>query len=140
MLIDEIKKAKMIAMKEKDADARAVYDIIVNKYLLLSIDLKEQGKEIADSDMIQIIMKTIKELADEKDNFLKAGRTETANSIEHQAEVLRKYLPKMMSEEEIKAEIMKLEDKSIPSVMKHFKANFQGKCEMSLVSKVAKSL
>lgn len=140
MLIDEIKKAKMVAMKEKDADARAVYDIVVNKYLLQSISLRENGKEITDNDMVQIIMKTIKELTDEKENFLKAGREETARSIEHQSEVLKKYLPKMLSEEEIKEEIMKLEDKSIPSIMKHFKTNFQGKVEMSLVSKVAKSL
>lgn len=140
MLIDEIKKAKMVAMREKDTSARAVYDIVVNKYLLQSISLRESGKEITDADMIQIIMKTIKELADEKENFLKAGREETAKDIEHQAEVLRKYLPKMLSEEEIKEEIMKLDDKSIPSIMKHFKTNFAGRVEMALVSKVAKSL
>ena len=43
-----------------------------------------------------------------------------------------------MTEDEIKTEIAKLADKSIPSVMKHFKANFQGKCDMGLVSKLAK--
>lgn len=140
MLIDEIKKAKMIAMREKDADARAVYDIVINKYLLQTIALRESGKEISDVDMIQIVMKTLKELADEKDNFLKAGRLETAEGIAHQEEVLKKYLPQMMSEEEIREEISKLEDKSMPSIMKHFKANFQGKVEMSTVSRIAKSL
>jgi uncharacterized protein YqeY len=87
MLIDEIKKAKMVAMREKDADARAVYDIVINKYLLQTIALRESGKEISDVDMIQIVMKTLKELADEKDNFLKAGRLETAELIAHQEEV-----------------------------------------------------
>ena len=140
MLIDEIKKAKMVAMRDKDADARAVYDIVVNKYLLQSIALRESGKEISDVDMIQIIMKTLKELADEKENFLKVGRLETAKGIEHQEEVLKKYLPQMMNEEEIRNEISKLDDKSMPSIMKHFKTNFQGKVEMSLVSKIAKSL
>ena len=140
MLIDEIKKAKMVAMRDKDADARAVYDIVVNKYLLQSIALRESGKEISDVDMIQIIMKTLKELADEKENFLKVGRLETAKGIEHQEEVLKKYLPQMMNEEEIRIEISKLDDKSMPSIMKHFKTNFQGKVEMSLVSKIAKSL
>ena len=140
MLIDEIKKAKMVAMRDKDAEARAVYDIVVNKYLLQSIALRESGKEISDVDMIQIIMKTLKELADEKENFLKVGRLETAKGIEHQEEVLKKYLPQMMNEEEIRNEISKLDDKSMPSIMKHFKTNFQGKVEMSLVSKIAKSL
>lgn len=137
MLIDEIKKAKMIAMKEKDADARAIYDIIVNKYMLASIELKEKGQEASDADMIKIIQKTIKELADEKSSFASAGRD--VSSFEHQEQVLSKYLPKMLSEEEIKNEISKLEDKSIPSVMKHFKTNFAGKVDMGLVSKVARS-
>lgn len=140
MLIDEIKKAKMVAMREKDNDARAIYDIIVNKYLLQSISLREAGKEIADSDLVQIIIKTLKELSDEKEGYIKAGRQETADSIAHQEEVIKKYLPQMMSEDEIRAEIEKLADKSIPSIMKHFKTNFAGKVEMSLVSKVAKSL
>ncbi len=140
MLIDEIKKAKMVAMREKDNDARTIYDIIVNKYLLQSISLREMGKEIADSDLIQIIMKTLKELADEKEGYIKAGRQETADSITHQEEVIKKYLPQMMSEDEIRIEIEKLDDKSISSIMKHFKTNFAGKVEMSIVSKVAKSL
>ena len=46
----------------------------------------------------------------------------------------------MMSEEEIKSVILSLDDKSTPSVMKHFKANYAGKCDMGLVNKVLKSL
>lgn len=46
----------------------------------------------------------------------------------------------MLSEDEIRQEILKLEDKSIPSVMKHFKTNFVGKVDMGLVSKVARSI
>ena len=140
MLIDDIKKAKMIAMREKDNDARSIYDIVVNKYLLQSISLRENGKEITDAYMIQIIMKTLKELADEKEGYLKVGRKEAADSIAHQEETIKKYLPKMMSEDEIRAEIDKLTDKSMPSIMKHFKTNFAGKVEMSLVSKIAKSI
>ena len=45
-----------------------------------------------------------------------------------------------MSEEEIKNVILSLEDKSIPAVMKHFKTNYAGKCDMGLVNKVLKSL
>ena len=51
-----------------------------------------------------------------------------------------KYLPQMMSEEEIKAEIMALADKSVPSVMKHFKTNFNGKCDMRKVQEVLKGI
>ena len=74
----------------------------------------------------------------EAENYKKAGNLEQSNTILEQKEVLVKYLPQMMSEEEIKAEIAKLEDKSIPSVMKHFKANFAGKVDMGLVNKIAR--
>ena len=50
------------------------------------------------------------------------------------------YLPKMMTDEEIKVEILALSDKSVPSVMKHFKANFAGKCDMRRVQEVLKGL
>ena len=55
-----------------------------------------------------------------------------------QIKILDAYLPQLMSEEQIRAEISKLEDKKIPNVMKHFKANFNGLCDMGLVSKIAK--
>ena len=44
------------------------------------------------------------------------------------------------SEDEIRAIINTLEDKSIPSVMKHFKANYQGQVDNSLVSKIAREM
>ena len=46
----------------------------------------------------------------------------------------------MMSAEEIKNVILSLDDKSIPAVMRHFKANFAGKCDMRLVSEVLKEI
>ena len=45
----------------------------------------------------------------------------------------------MLSEQEIKDIINAMEDKSIPSAMKHFKANYAGKVDMGLVNKVARS-
>ena len=39
-----------------------------------------------------------------------------------------------------KEEIEKLEDKSIPVVMKYFKANFNGQVDMRLVQEVLRSL
>ena len=44
----------------------------------------------------------------------------------------------MLEENEILDIINSLEDKSIPNVMKYFKINYAGKCDMSLVSKLAK--
>ena len=47
----------------------------------------------------------------------------------------------MLSEEKIKDIILnEVGDTSIPAVMKHFKANYAGKCDMGLVQKVLKSI
>ena len=139
MLIDEIKKANVEAMKARDNTAKGIYSIIMNKYMLLSIEKKQKGEEATDVDLITIISKTLKELTEEKESYLKVNNLEKANAIIHQEELISKYLPKMLTEEEIRKEISTLDDKSLPNVMKHFKTNFQGKVDMGLVSKIARS-
>ncbi len=140
MLIDNIKKEKLIAFKNKDNNKRAVLEIVINKYMIAGYEAKASGKELSDADLIKIISKTLKELEEEKASYEKANRVDTVNDINAQIEVLSAYLPKLMSEEEIKNVILSLEDKSVPAVMKHFKTNYNGKCDMTLVNKVLKSL
>ena len=140
MIIDEIKKAKLVAMKEHDESKKTAYSIAVNKYMLASIELKAQGKEFADADMVQILQKLLKELAEEREFYAKANRADGVKDLDAQIAALTEFLPKMMSKDEIRAEIEKLEDKSIGTVMKHFKANFAGKCDMRDVQEVLKSL
>lgn len=140
MLIDNIKKEKLIAFKNKDNNKRAVLEIVINKYMIAGYEAKANGKELSDVDLIKIISKTLKELEEEKASYEKANRIDTVNDINAQIEVLSAYLPKLMSEEEIKNVILSLEDKSVPAVMKYFKTNYNGKCDMALVNKVLKSL
>ena len=139
MLIDEIKKDNVQAMKDKNTLARAIYGVVMNKVLLANIEAKKDGKELSDIDVVQILQKTIKELTEEKENYVKANNMVEAENIEKQKEILTKYLPQMMSEDEIRNVIANMEDKSIPSVMKHFKANYAGKVDMSLVNKIARN-
>ena len=138
MIIDEIKKDNVQAMKDKNALARAIYGVVMNKVMLAGIEAKAKGQELSDSDVVQILQKTIKELTEERENYLKANNEVEANNIAVQKELLTKYLPQMLSEEEIKKIIAGMEDKSIPSVMKHFKANYAGKVDMGLVNKIAR--
>lgn len=140
MLIDELKKANIEAMKNRDSDARAALSVVLTKYKLQEVEARSQGKEIGDSELLSIIQKVIKELSDEKEGYVKVNNTERIASISKQEETLKAYLPRQLSEEEIRAEINKLEDKSMPSIMKHFKANFSGKVDMSLVSSIARNL
>lgn len=140
MLIDELQKANMEALKARDNSARAVLSIVISRYKLQAIELKSAGKDATDQDMVKIITKVLKELDEELEGYTKVNNLAQVESTKKQKEVISKYLPKMMSEAEIRSEIEKLSDKSIPSIMKHFKANFDGKADMGLVNKIARSL
>ena len=135
MIIDEIKKENMQALKNKDSVARGVYSVLLNKYMLAEIEKRTTGEHMQDTDSIKIIQKMIKELAEEAENYKKAGNLENEQNILKQKSLLDAYLPKMLSEDEIKAIIANLPDKSIQAVMKHFKENYLGKCDMGMVSK-----
>ena len=136
MLIDEIKKANIEAMKAHDGDYRAAYSMIISRYQTALTSGK--GTTPTDADVLAMLMKFSKELEEEKQGYITAGREESATSTVRQIEAIAKFLPKMMSEEEIRAVIDSLEDKSIPSVMRHFKANYAGQVDMGLVSKIAR--
>lgn len=140
MIYDEVKKANVQAMKDKDSVARSFYSVLLNKIKLEEIRKREKGEEIADADIVAILQKTIKELSDEKEGYAKVGNEAEVQNITTQIALAEKYLPKMMSDDEIKDVILSLEDKSVPSVMKHFKANFAGKCDMRKVQEVLKGL
>lgn len=140
MIYDEIKKANVQAMKDKDAVARSFYSVLLNKIKLEEIRKREKGEEIVDADIISIIQKTIKELGDECEGYQKVGNDEEVKNISAQIKIAEGYLPKMMSDDEIKEVILSLDDKSVPNVMKHFKANYAGKCDMRKVQEVLKGL
>lgn len=140
MIIEEIKKANIVAMKEKDQRARGIYSVLMNKYLLAEVESRTTGKEVEDADMVRIIQKTIKELEEEASNYARVNNTEEVDNINYQKSLIEKYLPQMLSEEEIKTIIATLEDKTVPSVMRHFKMNYNGKCDMKVVSNVLKNM
>ena len=99
------------------------------------IRIEEENKKLEDT-----VKERTKELNEEKENYQKANNAEAAENSAKQIELVSQFLPKMMSKEEIKEVIMALEDKSIPFVMKHFKANYNGKCDMRLVQEVLKEI
>ena len=91
MIIDEIKKDNVQAMKDRNALARAIYGVVMNKAMLLNIEYKKDGKEMQDADVVQILQKTIKELTEERENYIKADNYAEAENIEprHLAEAIQ---------------------------------------------------
>lgn len=139
MIFSEIKKASIIALKEKDQTARTIYGIILNKAMLENIKKKERNDELSDIEMVQIIQKTIKELSEEAENYKKVGNFSEEVNVLKQKSLIEIYLPKMLTSEEIKNIINGLSDKSIPGIMKFFKTEYAGKCDMRLVNEIART-
>ena len=140
MIYDDIKSANVQAIKEKDTEARTIYSVLLNKFMLENIKKREKGEALTDVDAVQILQKTIKELSEEAENYKRVNNVEEVENISKQIKIVEKYLPQMMSADEIKQIILGLEDKSIPFVMKHFKQNYAGKCDMRLVQEVLKNI
>ena len=138
MTLEFFKKQKVEAMKSHDKDAVSALNVIITKIMNLSIEKRAQGAEVTEADINGLLQKAEKELVEEREGFSKAGRDENVQSLTKQIEVIKKYLPKLLSKEEIVAIIAGLEDKSMPSVMKYFNQNYQGKADMRLVQEIAK--
>ncbi len=140
MILDEINKANVEAIKAKDQNARSIYSVIKNKALQETIRKRTAGGELVDADMVAIIQKTIKELTEEADNYSKAGNLQEHDKIMTQKALIEKYLPQMLSIDEIKKIILAMTDRSIPTVMRYFKSEYAGKCDMRQVQDVLKTL
>ena len=62
MLIDELKKAQMEALKTKDTLKRSVLQIVTGKVKLAEIEKRTKNEPITDDDVLLVINKVIKEL------------------------------------------------------------------------------
>ncbi len=141
MLFDDLNKDYIAAYKARDMVKKDILSSIISKCKYKKVE-KDSNGILTDEDVIKIIEKTIKELDEEILSFSNAGDNyiERVNNLKAQKEIINNYMPKQLSEEEIKNLINDLEDKSLPNVMKYFKTNYQGKCNMGLVSKIAKEI
>lgn len=139
-ILNEINAKYIQAMKDKDTETKNILSVVKNKIMVENINKRATNQELTDAEIIGIIQKSVKEVEEEIKGFESAGRSEQVQVLQKQKEVLATFLPKMMSEEEINMVINSLDDKSLPSIMAHFKKNYAGKCDMGLVSKIARAL
>ena len=93
MLIDEIKRRNIEAMKNKDQEARAIFSVVITKYDNLAIELKAKNQQATDRDLISIIQKTCKELDEEMLNWEKAGDEVKERATLYQRRCIEEYLP-----------------------------------------------
>lgn len=141
-LKQKIKSDLNEALKQGDELSRSVLGMvlaaIINKELA-------KAKESTDGEAVEILFSELKKRKESIVAFEKGNRQELADKEKKEIEVLQKYLPKLMSEEEIKKIVKAAVDKTgakdakdMGRVMKEISPQVKGKAEGSLVSKIVK--
>ena len=136
MLQTQIKNDMVKAWKAGELQVKSVLSLLLGKIKNKCIDNKVE--ELPDADVLVLIQKFLKELEDERNSFAKVRRAEKVDELTFQINVVQDYLPQQLSEDEIRIEILKLDDKSMKAIMTYFKNNYSGRVDMSLVSKIAR--
>lgn len=87
------------AMKSKDKFTLSTIRMVRSTIKYLEIDLK---RPLDDSEVLDILSREIKQRKDALQEFEAAGREELAATTKAEIEIIIKYLPEQLSEEEIK--------------------------------------
>ena len=106
------------------------------------IDNKE---EVDDAKALHIINKMIKQRKDSISQFKSGGRDDLADKEQQEVDILSKYIPEQLSEEEVTAKVKDaIQDsgassmKDIGKVMGVLKSSLAGSADMGMVSKIVK--
>ena len=130
------------AMKSKDKETLSVLRMVKGAIQLEEINKKS---ELSDEDFIGVVSKQIKTRKESITEFEKAGRTDLVEQTQKEIEILNKYMPEQLSEEEV----LKVIDEAFNTVnpqtqsdmgklMGFVTPKLKGKADMSFVSKTIK--
>jgi uncharacterized protein YqeY len=106
MLRDEINTAVKDAMKAKDERKLSTLRMVNSAIKNADIEARGQGKpQLSDDDILGLLQKMIKQRQESVELYDKGGRAELAAQEREEIAVISAYLPKQMSEDEVKAAI-----------------------------------
>ncbi len=106
MLRDDINNAGKEAMKAKDERKLGTLRMVNSTIKNADIEARGQGKPpLSDSDLLAVLQKMIKQRHEAVELYEKGGRAELAAQEREEIAVISAYLPKQMSEDEMKAAI-----------------------------------
>lgn len=113
----------------------------------LNAEQLDKESFLTDDEITNTISSEMKKRKESIDMFIKGNRLELADKEKQELEILKKYLPEQISEEEIKkivkAAIEKLgakEMKDMGAVIREVMSQAQNRADGSLVSKIVKDL
>ena len=130
------------ALKSGDKFTLSVLRMLKSEFIVES--RKGSLHELTDEDALKIKKKQVKTRKDSIEEYKKYNKLETVKELEHEIEILNKYLPQEMSEEEIKKvidlvfeEVKPTSMKDMGNLMKIISSKITN-ADMSLVSKIVK--
>lgn len=141
-LVENLGKDIVTAMKEKDSLKLSVLRMVKGALQLEHINNK---KELDDDLFIDVVSKQIKQRNESLEEFTKANRKDLAEKVESEIEILKIYLPKQLSKEEVEqiieeafAKVKPQSAKDMGLIMKEVTPLLKGKADMKEVSNIIK--
>lgn len=141
-LVENLGKDIVTAMKEKDSLKLSVLRMVKGALQLEHINNK---KELDDDLFIDVVSKQIKQRNESLEEFTKANRNDLAEKVESEIEILKTYLPKQLSNEEVEqiveeafAKVKPQSAKDMGLIMKEVTPLLKGKADMKEVSNIIK--
>ena len=129
-------------MLDKNVLVRDTIRMFLSEVQRFEIDNKE---EVDDAKALQIINKMIKQRNDSISQFKEGAREDLADKEQQEVEILSKYKPEQLSEEDITEKVKSAIEETgaesmqdIGKVMGVLKSALAGSADMGLVSKIVK--
>ncbi|QEY25733.1 GatB/YqeY domain-containing protein [Neisseria zalophi] len=137
--------------EDMKAAMRAKESVKLSTIRLINAAIKQfevdERTEADDTKVIAIITKMVKQRNDSAKIYTEAGRADLADKENAEIEVLKHYLPQMMSEDEIRAAVTSAVAETGASgmsdmgkVMGLLKTRLAGKADMGQVNKILKAV
>ena len=144
MLKEKIREDMKDAMKKREEVRLRALRLLINAIKQFEVD---QMKEASDEDIHVIVSKEIKKRQESIEAYEKAGRTDLAEEEKQELEVLSQYLPKQLTDEEIRAEAMKVIDQvgerspaDLGKVMRELMPKLKGRADGKKVNRIVMEL
>ena len=137
-LITKIKAEQITARKNRNAPMAALLTTLIGEAEMVG---KNAGREVLDAEVIATIKKFIKNI----DETIKAlgAKDERARSAMDEKVVLEHFLPKQMTEAELRSyvqEIVLTEGANMGKIMGVLKSRFDGQYDGKMASSVVKAV
>lgn len=147
MIRDDIKGALIAAMKGGDKTATGTIRLVQAAIKNRDIELRTSNTPPDDDVMVsEVLQKMVKQRRESILLYEKGGRTDLAEIEKAEVAVIERFLPKMLSDDETRAEIAAIKAevgatgvKDMGKVMAELKARHAGTLDMSRASALVKA-